>query len=262
MKLTLLEMTQDILNDMNGDEVNSINDTIESQQVAQIIKTTYLEMMANRNWPHLHTAFKCTSSADADYPTSLILPENIKELKWIKYNKRSSTDTKDKYEDIKYRQPEDFFNMCSGRDSSASNVQIVLYSGVSLNIRNDKAPEFWTCFDDTTLVFDSWDSVVESTIQESKNSCWGVRNPDWTHADSAVPDLPSEAFSALLEEAKSTCFYALKETTNQKAEQKATRQNRWLARKAWRAKGGIRYPDYGRRKAFSGYERNPLLDKG
>ena len=34
---------------------------------------------------------------------------------------------------------------------------------------------------------------------------------------------------------------------NEKAEQKATRQNRWLARKAWRAHGGVRYDDYGRR---------------
>jgi len=61
MKLTLLEIVQDIMNDMDGDEVNAISDTIESQQVAQIVKTTYLEMMANRNWPHLLTGFNCAS---------------------------------------------------------------------------------------------------------------------------------------------------------------------------------------------------------
>jgi hypothetical protein len=262
MKLTLLEIVQDIMNDMDGDEVNSISDTIESQQVAQIVKTTYLEMMANRNWPHLQIGFNCTSSADTDYPTSLTIPETIKELRWIKYNKRTSTDTKDKYEEVKYLQPEDFFNTCAGRESSASSTQIVNINGVKLNIRNDKAPEWWTSFDDNTIVMDSWDSDVESTIQEGKNACWGVRNPSWTHSNTAIPDLPSEAFPALLEEAKSTAFYALRQVANEKAEQKAVRQNRWLSRKAWRAKGGIRLPNYGRKKAFSGTEKNPMLDKG
>ncbi len=262
MKLTLLEIVQDILNDMDGDVVNAIADTIEAQQVAQIVKTTYLEMMANRNWPHLHTGFALESGLDTAYPTSLTLPENIKELKWVKYNKRTSTDTKDKYEKVDYLQPEDFFNICANRDSSASNVQIVILSGVSLNVRNDQAPQYWTTFDDNTIVMDSFDSDVDTVLQESKNACWGVKTPTWSHLDDAYPDLPAEAFPALLEEAKSTAFYALRQTANEKAEQKAVRQNRWLSRKAWRAKGGIRLPNYGRKKAFSGYEKNPMLDKG
>ena len=52
MKMNLLEITQDILNDMDGDEVNSIDDTFESAQIAQIIKSTYYAIISNRNWPH------------------------------------------------------------------------------------------------------------------------------------------------------------------------------------------------------------------
>ena len=40
-KMSLLEMTQDILSDMDSDEVNSINDSVESLQVLGIIKNTY-----------------------------------------------------------------------------------------------------------------------------------------------------------------------------------------------------------------------------
>jgi len=40
-KMTVLEIVQDILNDIDGDEVNSIDDTLESEQVAQIVKSTY-----------------------------------------------------------------------------------------------------------------------------------------------------------------------------------------------------------------------------
>ena len=57
-KLTVLAMVQDILSDMNSDEVNSINDTIEAQQVAQIINTTYFEIISSRDWPHLETLFQ------------------------------------------------------------------------------------------------------------------------------------------------------------------------------------------------------------
>lgn len=262
MKLSLLDIVQDILNEMDGDTVNSIDDTVEAQQVAQIVKTTYLEMMANRNWPHLQTGFSCTSFTDTSYPTSLALPENIKELRWIKYNKRTSSDAKDKWDELTYLQPEDFFTHCAGRDSSASNVQVVNISSVKLNIRNDVPPTYWTTFDDSALILDSWDSAVDTVLQTGKNSCWGIKNPQWSGLDNSVPDLPAEAFPALLEEAKSTAFYTLRQAANEKAEQKASRQNRWLSRKAWRAKGGIRLPNYGRRKAFSGYEKNPLLDKG
>ena len=262
MKLSLLEIVQDIMNDLDGDEVNSINDTIESQQVAQIVKTCYFEMLANRNWPHMHTTFTLTSNADTDAPTSFTLPENIKELKWIKYNKRSSTDTKDKYEKITYLQPEDFVDTCDGRDSSATNTQIVRINGYKINVRNDTPPQFLTSFDDNEIIMDAFDDDVDDVLQGGKTACYSVKNPSWSAIDSFIPDLPSEAFPALLEEAKSTAFYTLRQVANEKAEQKSVRQQRWLSRKAWRAKGGVQYPNYGRKKAFSGYEKNPLLDKG
>jgi hypothetical protein len=37
-KMTVLDMVQDIMSDMNSDNVNDINDTPESLRVAQIIK--------------------------------------------------------------------------------------------------------------------------------------------------------------------------------------------------------------------------------
>ena len=52
MQMTLLEMVQDILNDIDSDPVNSIDDTEESVQIAQIIKTSYFALSTNRNWPH------------------------------------------------------------------------------------------------------------------------------------------------------------------------------------------------------------------
>ena len=57
-KMTLLEMTQDILSDMDSDEVNSIATTSESLQIAQIIKTAYYNIIDGRDFPFLYEMFR------------------------------------------------------------------------------------------------------------------------------------------------------------------------------------------------------------
>lgn len=238
MKKSLLEITQNILNDMDSDEVNSINDTVESQQVANIIKSCYNEMISNRNWPHLKKLVQLDSLSDISKPTYLKLPVGTKELIYLQYNGR----------DVKYKQPEDFLRYISMRNTANENVeQVVDFSGVTLKMFNNAAPAFWTSFDDTYVVMDAYDSEFDDTLQASKTLMLAYIEPAWQHTDDAIPSLPEEAFAALEEEAKSTAFVVLKQMANQKAEQKASRQNRWLARKAWRANGGVQYDDYGRK---------------
>lgn len=246
MKMTLLEMVQDILNDMDSDEVNGLDDTIESQQVAQIIKTCYYEMLGNRNWPHTRKLLQLEGSGSPSKPNYLRLPDNLKELSFFKYD--NGTDTKPVLQDVKYKEPDDFLRYVSARNTETGNVSIITdFSGTKLLILNDTAPQYWTSFDDTYLVTDAYDSTVSTTLMSSKSQCLAFIVPQWTRTAEAIPDLPIDAFPALLEEAKSTAFMALKQVANQKAEQKAGRQNRWLARKDWRAKGGVRYDDYGRK---------------
>lgn len=247
-KMTLLEIVQDILNDMDSDEVNSIDDTVESEQVAQIVKSSYFELLSNRNWPHTRKLMQMESVGDATKPNYLKLPSSVKELISFKYDKISVAVPKISLEELKYKEPDDFLRYVSVRDSTLSNITTVTdFSGSKLLIQNDKAPTYWTSFDDTYLVTDSFDSGVDSTLQASKTQCLVYYEPSWSTTDSFIPDLPTEAFSNLLEEAKSTAFIKLKQVADQKAEQKAGRQARWLARKAWRAKGGIQYEDYGRK---------------
>jgi hypothetical protein len=247
MKMSLLEMVTDILNDMDSDEVNSITDTIESQQVAQIVKTCYFEMLGNRNWPHLRQMFQLNDSGYIDKPNYLKIPDNIKELSFFKYDKFTASNPKTTILDVEYKHPDSFLRLVSSRNSLNANVQTVSdFSGVKLLILKDVPPTYWTSFDDTYIVTDSYDNAVDDTLHASKTQCLGYVEPLWNHENDFIPDLPSEAFSALLSEAKSTAFLALKQVPNQKAEQKANRQNRWLARKAWTANGGIVYPNYGR----------------
>lgn len=249
MKLTLLDMVQDILSEMDSDEVNSIDDTPEAGQIVQILKNCYFEMISNRNWPHLKKLTTLEHSGDLSKPTHLKLPENIKELDYFNYNKAKITDKAQvNYSEVRFLYPDDFLRYCSNRRTT-DNIRIVKdYGGTDLIIKTNQAPEYWTSFDDVYLVCDSYDSAADDTLKAAKTQAMIVRNPSWRTQDDFIPELPAEAFSAYLAEAKSTAFFALKQMMNEKVEAKAQRQQRWLSRKAWQAHGGVRYQNYGRRR--------------
>jgi hypothetical protein len=259
MKLSLLEIVQDILNDIDGDEVNSIDDTFESQQIAQIVKSTYLAMISNRNWPHTKRLISLQASGDDAYPTHVTVQSSIKEMISLNYNKVRDGETRKRYESVRWADPDDFLRHTNRRNSDADNIDVIVdYSGVELLIRNDLHPTYYTSFDDSVIVFDSYDKSVDDTIQESKIQARAYVIPEWVHEDDAIPDLPEEAFPALVEEAKSKASLKLRQIQDAKAEQEAGRQQRWLSRKAWRVQGGIQYPDYGRK---GGKCPSPYFDK-
>lgn len=247
MKLTLLDIVIDILNDLDSDEVDSIDDTTEASQIAQIVKSTYFAMISNRDWPHLRRGVKMEASGLLSKPTHMRLPDNVKRMSFVHYNKAALGETRRKYLPLKWVESDEFLRMTNARNDDADNIDVITdYSGIELLIRNDKAPEYYTSFDDNNIVCDSYDKAVEDTLQQSKTQAQGYVNPEWVMQDDFIPDLPEEAFTLLQEEAKSRASMKLKQMPDQKAEQEAGRQNRWLSRSNWRVKGGIQYPSYGR----------------
>jgi len=247
-KRTLLEIVQEVLNDLDSDEVNSINDTVEALQIANMVRSCYEELSTNRNWPHQKRLMQLDASNSLAKPNYLKLPEAIKELILFKYEKAKIGDNKLKYEDVKFLYPDEFLSLVQSRDSSKTNVEIITdFEGTQLLILNDKAPEYWTTFDDVWIVCDSYSRDISDTLLKSKTQIICYKQLEFSLIDDFIPDIPSEAFSLLIEEVKSTAFLNLKQMANPKAEQKAARQQRWLSRKAWKAHGGIRYEFYGRK---------------
>lgn len=241
-------MVQDILTEMDSDEVNHIDDTVESQSVATIIENCYYEIISNRNWPHMKKLVQLEGSGDIAKPNYLKLPERLQELSEFQYDKRKEDGLYSSYFPVKYLDPEHFLRRVAGRSLYNTDYdEVVDFSGVTMHIKNNQAPTYWTSFDDVYLVTDSYDKEVNDTLQKARTQAIAYLVPDWQHVDDFVPDLPIDAFSLLIEESKSTAFLALKQTPHQKAEQKANRQNRWLSRKAWRAAGGVKFQNYGRR---------------
>lgn len=248
MKMTLLEIVQDILSDMNSDEVSSVTDTLESMQVAQIVKSSYMEMMGNKNWPHLKKLTTFSSSGTTSRPTHMSVEDNIKEVVQVSYNKKKSTDTKEKWSEVEWKEPDDFLRYTNARNTDNSDtVEITDVSGVKFLIKNDVAPTYYTSFDDENVVFDSYDSSVDSTLQAAKTQVLAYVMPTFTISDTFTPDLPSEMFPALLAEAKSTCFARIKQMQDGKSEQQSRRSRTWAGFKSWQVGGGWNFPDYGRK---------------
>lgn len=249
MSYTLLEIVQEILSDLDSDQVNSIEDTTEALQVASIVRSTYMAMVSNRNWPHLKKTFTFTNSGSTDYPTHLKVPDKIKEVVFINYNCVSESDTgKRNYTTLKYLDNESFLRRQNNLNSNATNVAVVTdYSGVEFLITNDANPEYYTSFDDEYIVCNSYNADIEDTLVGSKTQVSAYYMPTFTVSDTFVPNLPEEAFTALIESAKSAAAVRIRQAVDQKAEQEAQRQQRWLSRKAWRVQGGIKYPNYGRK---------------
>lgn len=250
--MTLLEIVQDIMNDMDSDEVNSISDTEESSQIAQIVKTTYFEMIGRRDWPHLSKFTTLNSIGDLNKPTHLGTPDNLTRLDWFNYNKKQPGDTRNKFRPIEYLYPDQFILKTNDRNLDETNViEVTDYDGATFQVFNDRQPVYYTSFDDNFIVLDSYDVDVEDTVQSSNTQVKVYTTPAWSVDDDFVPDLPIEAFPGLLAEAKSVAAFKLDDKVDQKAEQQSERQQKRLSKDGWSIKGGVRYYNYGRRAAYA-----------
>lgn len=247
MKYTLLEIVQEILSDMDSDEVNSITDTVEAEQVAVIVKSTFNAMMVNRDWPHTRRLVDFVASGTVALPTHLKLGTNVKRMLSVSYNKAKAGETRKQYLPVKYLEPDAFLRRQNQLNSDQPNVDIITdTTGVELLVRNDLSPEYFTSFDDSYMVFDSYDNTADNTLQESKVQAMAYVLPTWSHTDTSIPDLPDDAFPLLVEESKAKAQFKLRQFVDSKAEVEAGRQNRWLSRKARKIEGGIAYPNFGR----------------
>jgi hypothetical protein len=220
-KLTLLDMTQNILSAMDSDPVNSIDDTVEAIQVADLVKEAYFELMSQREWPFLRQLSALDGLGDTNNPTKMSMPSLVNKLYWVKYNKKT----------IEWMEPETFKNMIDQRVAQAS---VINSGGYVINAD----PTYWTSYDDSTIVFDGYEIAVDATLQTSKCVIYCLISPSWTHVDTFIPNLPEKFFPTLLSEAKSSAFVNLKQQANPREERRAQRGRVTMLNAVWKNNQG------------------------
>lgn len=256
MKRTLLELTQDVLSSLSSDEVNSIGDTTESMQVANIIRRKYFDIINRVNLTKHDQLVQLQPSLDSTIPVIMYVPDHVTDISWIKYfntNVIDPTSVADHgkhdtntdivstagsdsahipgYEYVTILPVSQFIDMVNSFNPSSSNVEQFTFvdngnsypGNYTFYYKTDRTPTFCTIINNYNIVFDSFDSTQDSTLQASKTMAWGRIIPTFRMEDNFIPDLDDENFTLLLNESEALAYFELKQSIHAKAEQEIKR---------------------------------------
>jgi len=249
-KPTLLEIVQDILSSTSGEEVNSIFDTVESEQTARIVKDCYEVLSSNTDFPEKYGLFELEATS-VSTPLLMTLPDTSDSLEWVKYDCRTIDDTESNLTDMKMIDLEDFLHRMYSISLSDSNTSsfttTINNASVEVKYRTDRSPSYFTTYDDNTLLFDSIDIAVDANLQKNKTLCYGKLAGVFQLADTYKIDLDPNVLVLLKQEAKAQAWSELKLTENARAERSSKR----LMVKLSQAKSNIspkpKYTGFGRK---------------
>lgn len=334
MKLTLLDYVQSILSSLSSDEVNSISDTTESMQVAEIVRTTYFNMLVRSGIKEHDQLVQLDPSLDITKPVIMYVPDGVKKINWIKYfNSSITADTNTSshginvditptfntdwtttsttnltigtgtkvftvassslditagdyfvaaytsgtsnymtgtvtsyvgttltvnvtftngsgtysnwtlsgglltsgvqgYQYVTILPVQQFIEMTNSFNIDNNNVESFVFTNdlngfpgtFTFYYKTDKQPQYCTVISNYYVIFDGYDSTLDTTLQDSKVMAEGQVIPTFTMADNFIPDLSEDQVPLLLNEAKSLAFFELKQSVHSKAEQESKRQ--------------------------------------
>ena len=213
-----LFMVNKILQSMESDEVVSVVDTVESRILYDLIGEVYEDIIAHHDWHWLARNIQLTSSVSTARPTEFTVPSSVRQLMWVQYNKK----------DQKLYFPSDFLARSNSMNTANAEVTAVTdTTGLPYAVFNNRPP---TCFfspDDSRVIFDGFDSAVDTNnyMETSKCIAYVIADPvlawpdvDDASADAHVPTLPSKFSNLFMAGSKSKAFLEMKQDGNPIAE--------------------------------------------
>lgn len=200
MSMTLLELTNKILNKLSSNEVDSIEDTNEATLYANEILDVFLQYHSKSREAWVKNKFKMNDKGKFVLET----PKNVQSFDYIKYN-----GTK-----LEYVNPSDFEDRLFKNKGKEGYDE----DGYGIN----KMPEYFTSYDQVSIEVNSIDTKIEQAVSGSKTSCYGKVRPTVKLEDDYIPSplLPS-LFDALLSDATANCLNRYREKSAQHDRQEA-----------------------------------------
>ena len=222
LRMTLREIVQSTLSSMDSDAVETIGETIESQQIAIVAKETFYEIATYQDIPQHIKMTQLDGLQDLTAPTVMRIPTGCVDIANIKY--RHTKNGRVKMEDIDYLHPDDFYNKMWCLDTTADNVGINEFTGdVTLPYRNDQDPCYWTTFDDEHIIFDSYNKEISDTLFNDASFIRARIIEEFQLEDDYIPDLPAKMFPQYLQQVKELSFFEKKQMANPLEGQKRKR---------------------------------------
>lgn len=226
MKRTLLQVAQSYLNRTDGFYVDSIFDTDESQQIAQIAEEVYYNM--TNTYPNVFYVQKDTTLdalSDLTKPNYLLIPDAILRIQesrfWYNNAKDDQGSTVD-YQPVKYLTPIEFNDMTMNRNDKADNAEVVTTpNGTKLVIANNKFPQYCTSYDGVHLVFDSYHKDYDDTLQASKSKVVATEEPVFLQMDDFIIPIPNRLSEVYLDNVLAEAYSSLRQEENPRLAQRA-----------------------------------------
>lgn len=244
--MTLLDIVQNILAALGDDNVNSIGDTVSSQDVTTVVEETYFSLISSLDLAARKEFIPLTAPVSIEFPTHFYVPNTANNIDWIKYKGRT----------LQELPIEDFFALPYVSTQTDNNQKITdPLSNSSFFVGTSQEPRYYCVMSagptaPNTVIFDSLikDSPTD-TLLSTDILCFGSMSPTFIRDDTFVPDLDVKLFPLLLSEAKATCFVNMKSITNEKEELKSRRHITRAMNKRGLSEphsGFSRIPNYGR----------------
>lgn len=272
---------------MSSDEVNSISDTTESLQVATILKRKYFDIINRLDLTIHDQLIQLEPSVDITKPVLMYVPEGIDSIKWIKYfdsNPQDGNTSDDFAHDLNVDLTslvnagvappgylfvtmlpnDDFINMVNSFNTSDTDVETFTLNNNSngfpgnftFNYKNNSQPCYCTILSNKYVIFDSYDSSIDDTLQASKTMAFAQVIPEFEMVDTFIPDLSEEQFPLLVNEAKTLAFFELKQQIHPLAAQEGKRGWGVIQKKKAIVNRPTYFdelPGFGRHRGYYGY---------
>lgn len=223
MTRTLLYTVQRVLEKLNLDPVNSISDSTDALLVSREAESTFYDLMTRAEWEEKVDLIEVNSVSDLNNPTALALGQEVHNIKSLRYDVTTADDKNKLVRKIQWLSPEDFLEKSYRLNTSNSNVVEVNYKDIPLLIKNDEMPNYYTSFDNKTLILDSYDAVTEDTLIGTKTICYGIAALSWVESDTFVIPLEDNLYPLYLSMLASACSIYMNSEVNQEDERRQAR---------------------------------------
>ncbi|MEE8598906.1 MAG: hypothetical protein V3S69_05270, partial [Dehalococcoidales bacterium] len=162
-KKTILKLVQDLGSSISSDEIDTLDETLEATDILMYLRMAFEEVIARRDWEFLKNRLRTLDDRDVGDTqiNRLRLPADASSLSDITVRYRNPAGSRDEvFSDLIYLAPWDFLVQTQGGNEEDANVDVILNDdGVTALINNDRAPTYFTSFDEEHLNFDAYDAT-------------------------------------------------------------------------------------------------------
>jgi|10_taG_2_1085330.scaffolds.fasta_scaffold03006_5 hypothetical protein len=267
MEKTLLKMVQNTLSLMDSDEINSIGDTIEGEQIAVCYSTIYDQIVTEYSLPGKNKTIRIGATDDNSLgKTRLFLNQDMMSIDNIQYDVRDAVSDPPNYTTITVISNQEFLDRQINKDTSDSNIlsQTWPNTDITFGVYTNKAPRYATLVEDRILVFDSIDIANDSTqLQASKSRVSGEVQDALSINDTTEVTLPGELLNLLETNATELAFDLYKQVTPTKITHLARKARVRQQRNKFKFRDQRRTgEDYGRKSPGTSRTRPTGVDSG